>query len=345
MTQLPDSVHSLATGIALLDEDAIIRACNPAFAHWLGVNERRLLSLPLQQLENAEHPLTQFITTAAPDSTIVLNAYHHALTFPDYDTRFADIFLGRYQHGWLIEAHAVEEFPGQAAHVTLPAALSAALKGLAHEIRNPLSGLKGATQLLSRRDLDAQSQTLVALIRDEVERLSTLVDNFLTPQPQQPFSALNIHSVLERVLRLTEADTAWTIKIVRDYDPSLPELSGHQDLLVQVFLNLVRNAVEAGSTQINLRTRIQHQVRIGRITHPSVVRVDVTDNGRGVPESIAEHLFLPLVSGQAEGTGLGLAVAQHIARQHDGTLVYQSRPGHTVFSVLIPIDLTEGKHA
>ena len=175
----------------------------------------------------------------------------------------------------------------------------------------------------------------------------------LSPTPAQPHEPLNIHAVLERVLRLAEADAGWAVKLVRDYDPSLPELVGDADRLTQAVWNLVRNAIEAGATNVTLRTRAEHGVRILRQTpaqrherdpesplekeHSLALRLEISDDGRGVPEELAERLFLPLVSGRAEGTGLGLALAQQVAREHGGSLVYRSRPGHTVFTLLLPL--------
>ena len=208
--------------------------------------------------------------------------------------------------------------------------------------RNPLAGLKGAAQLLARRHRDdRESAELTALVESEVERLTALLDRLLSPQPTRPHEPLNIHAVLERVLRLAESEAGWAVKLVRDYDPSLPELPGDADRLTQAVWNLVRNAIEAGAAGVQLRTRAEYSVRIGDELHPLALRLDIADDGRGVPEDLAERLFLPLVSGRAEGSGLGLALAQQVAREHRGSLVYRSRPGHTVFTLLLPMAATE----
>lgn len=147
---------------------------------------------------------------------------------------------------------------------------------------------------------------------------------------------MNIHTVLERVLRLAENEGGWSVRLQRDYDPSLPELSGDADRLTQAVWNLVRNALQAGAANIILRTRVEHGSRIHDHLHAMALRVEIVDDGRGVPEALAEHLFLPLVSGRAEGSGLGLALSQQVAREHQGSLTYRSRPGHTVFTLLLP---------
>ena len=346
----PDT-DALATPLGWTDGAGLLLGANPALARWLGVSARRLPGLPLAALEADGDLLARGLRelTAEP-ARDVLRLRRLALAFPGHEEpRFADVSLSRLGEGWLLEAHPVEEFPGEDPSVALPSALSAALKGLAHELRNPLAGLKGAAQLLARRldhhgAGDSDSRELVALIEAEVARLTGLLDRLLSPTPGRAHEALNIHAVLERVLRLAEADAGWAVKLTRDYDPSLPELVGDADRLTQATWNLVRNAIEAGATQVALRTRAEHGVRIGDEAHALALRLEIVDDGRGVPEELAERVFLPLVTGRAEGTGLGLALAQQVAREHRGSLVYRSRPGHTVFTLLLPIALEIPTH-
>ena len=144
--------------------------------------------------------------------------------------------------------------------------------------------------------------------------------------------------MLERVLRLAESEAGWAVRLVRDYDPSLPEFDGDADRLMQAVWNLVRNAIEAGAANVTLRTRAEHaRAHRRRACIAIALRLEIIDDGRGVPEELAEQLFLPLVSGRAEGSGLGLALAQQVAREHRGSLAYRSRPGHTVFTLLLPL--------
>ena len=192
--------------------------------------------------------------------------------------------------------------------------------------------------MLERRVADdATSRELTSLIESEVDRLTVLLDRLLSPAPPRPFEPFNVHAVLERVLRLAESDAGWAVRLVRDYDPSLPDVHGDFDRLTQAIWNLVRNAIDAGAANITLRTRAEHGVRIGDIPHALALRMEIVDDGRGVPEELAERIFLPLVSGHAAGTGLGLALAQQVAREHRGSLAYRSRPGHTVFTLLLPL--------
>jgi two-component system nitrogen regulation sensor histidine kinase GlnL len=331
-----ESLEPLTTPIAWIDATGRIVGANPAFGRWLEVSLRRLHGLPLMALEAETRQLAVLATDPATTDTLRLRRLR--LSAPGNETaRYADVLLSRRaEGGWWVEAHPVDEFPGYDPATMLPSALSAALKGLAHELRNPLAGLKGAAQLLARRASDEASRELVDLIESEVGRLTGLIDRLLSPQPTRPHEALNIHAVLERVLRLAENDAGWAVKLARDYDPSLPESFGDADRLTQAVWNLVRNAIEAGATNVCLRTRVEHGVRIGDITHPQALRLDIDDDGRGVPESLAEQVFLPLVSGRAEGTGLGLALAQQVAREHRGALSYRSRPGRTLFTLMLP---------
>jgi two-component system nitrogen regulation sensor histidine kinase GlnL len=190
--------------------------------------------------------------------------------------------------------------------------------------------------LLARRIEGAESRELVAMIEAEVARLTALLDRLLTPQPAREPARLNIHGVLERVVQLAAHDAGWAVRLLRDYDPSLPEIEGDADALVQAVWNLVRNAFEAGALAVTLSTRVEYDAALPEGRAPAL-RLDVVDDGRGVPEALAEHLFLPLVSGRADGSGLGLALAQQVARQHRGLLGFRSRPGHTVFSVRLPL--------
>jgi len=335
-----ESFDSLATPIARLRADGVVEACNPAFASWLGVSARRLQGVSLRELD-AEADRLAGLLARLPDGE-PLRVHRARLAFADGPERFAELWLSAQASGGvLLELHPTDEFPGEDPATALPAALSAALKGLAHEIRNPLAGLKGAAQLLGRRaeqrkDNDDE-RSLIALVASEVDRLAALVDRLLHPAPPQPFVALNIHGPLERVRQLADAEAAWSIKLVRDYDPSLPEIAGDADRLAQALWNLLRNALESGASIVSLRTRAEHGVLIGDAAHRLALRVDITDNGRGVPEDLAERIFLPLVSGRAEGSGLGLALAQQVAREHGGSLGYRSRPGHTVFTLLLPV--------
>lgn len=337
---LPPELDHLLTPVAWLDSGGRVLGCNPAFAHWLGVSARRLQDVSLAELDAERGRLTDLLARQ-PEHGEPRRIRRARLAFPGGDERFADLMLAASADGFWLEAHPADEFPGEDPATALPSALAAALKGLAHEVRNPLAGMKGAAQLLARRaagrDDNADEIELIALIAGEVQRLADLVERLLNPAPPRAFAITNIHSVLERVRQLAEAEAGWAVKLVRDYDPSLPEIDGDADRLTQALWNLVRNALQSGASQVQLRSRAEHAVVIGEQIHRLVLRVEIADDGRGVPDDLAERIFLPLVSGRAEGSGLGLPLAQQIAREHGGSLGYRSRPGHTVFTLLLPV--------
>ena len=216
-----------------------------------------------------------------------------------------------------------------------PASVSvaASLRSLAHELKNPLGGLRGAAQLLSRRVLDSDLRAYADIIIAEVDRLNALVLRLLAPASQAAPMAVNVHAVLERVRVLLQMEGH---AAERDYDPSLPEAIGEHDRLVQVFLNLARNAVEAGARRIVLRTRFERSALFDN-GRADALRMDVIDDGVGVPDGLRATLFLPLVTGRDGGTGLGLATAREIVADHGGRIGFDSRSGHTVFSVWLPI--------
>lgn len=337
MNRVP-SLDSLATPLLWLSDELCVSGCNPAAGRWLGMSARRLVGMSLAELDGEQGRVAALLERVS-EGAEPLRVRRARLRGGDGGERFADLWLQREGAQVQVEVHPADEFPGEDPATLLPAALSAALKGLAHEVRNPLAGIKGAAQLLARRasargnDDDGQ---LVGLIGSEVERLAGLVDRLLNPAAPNPLQPTNIHAVLERVRQLADAEAGWAIRLERDYDPSLPEFAADPDRLVQALWNLVHNALESGAGTVTLRTRAERNVLIGDAGHRLALRVEIIDDGRGVPEALAERIFLPLVTGRAEGTGLGLPLAQQVAREHGGSLGYRSRPGHTVFTLLLP---------
>jgi two-component system nitrogen regulation sensor histidine kinase GlnL len=219
--------------------------------------------------------------------------------------------------------------------------VSQSLRGLAHEMKNPLAGLRGAAQLLKRGTGDPDQQLLADLVISEADRLGALADRLLHPHGTA-MREVNPHEVTERARALIVAEVGADIVLERDYDPSLPDIRGEPDSLLQVLLNLMRNALQAGAKTITVRTRAELGAVVGGQTLKRALRIDVIDNGRGVPDEIRESLFMPLVSGRADGTGLGLALAQEIAHEHGGQIVFRSRPGHTIFSLTLPMEPRDG---
>jgi len=248
-------------------------------------------------------------------------------------------------------------------------ASKALIRGLAHEIKNPLGGLRGAAQLLER-ELDDKNKMFTQIITKEADRLKNLVDRMVGPKDIPKMTTLNVHKVLEHVRQLVCAelkesgDALESIRIVSDYDPSIPDIQADESMLIQSVLNITRNAVvairsvanetvtnikasnknannalRANKGQITFKTRTQRNCTIGNIIHPLVARIDISDNGNGVADDIQEKIFLPMITGHAKGTGLGLSIAQSLIQQHQGLIEFTSEPGCTTFTLLLPISL------
>ena len=217
---------------------------------------------------------------------------------------------------------------------------STLLRGLAHEIKNPLGGIRGAAQLLERELEDRKQEEYTQIIIGEADRLRMLIDRMLGPLGESQKTVLNIHDVMEHVRQLAEADRECSSECKRDYDPSLPTIFADRDQLIQAFLNLVRNAMQAvniGGGTITLRTRVERQFTIRSKLHRLVVLGQVIDSGPGIDPEIATGIFFPLVSGRAYGSGLGLTIAQSLVHRQGGLISFESEPGHTEFSVWLPV--------
>jgi two-component system nitrogen regulation sensor histidine kinase GlnL len=212
------------------------------------------------------------------------------------------------------------------------------LRGMAHEIKNPLGGLRGAAQLLESELPTAELKEYTRVITTEADRLTRLVDRMLGPNNVPSRRVINIHQVLEHVRSLVDAEGYPGLNIQQQYDPSIPELSADYELLVQAILNLVRNAAQAGADHIILKTRTQRQFTIGHRRYKLVIRIDVIDNGPGISADIQEKIFYPMVTGRPEGTGLGLSIAQSMINQHQGIIEFNSEPGYTEFTIFLPLE-------
>ncbi|XKM13621.1 nitrogen regulation protein NR(II) [Orbaceae bacterium ac157xtp] len=214
------------------------------------------------------------------------------------------------------------------------------VRGLAHEIKNPLGGLRGAAQLLAKELPQNELQEYTTLIIEQADRLRNLVDRLLGPQQKLQQKILNIHQAIERTIALINLEKSPNIRLVRDYDPSLPELLHDPEQLEQVILNIVRNALQAiqqQSGEIIIRTRTAFQMTISGVRYRLCARIDIEDNGPGIPLHLQDTIFYPMVSGREDGYGLGLSIARNIIDQHHGKIEFSSWPGHTEFSIYLPI--------
>jgi two-component system nitrogen regulation sensor histidine kinase GlnL len=217
------------------------------------------------------------------------------------------------------------------------------IRNLAHEIKNPLGGIRGAAQLLDHELERPGLHEYTQVIMKEADRLQSLMDRLLTPHRLPQPAPLNIHEVLERVRSLILAEYPDGIVIRRDYDTSVPLLKGDKEQMIQIVLNIARNAAQAmqGKGELRLRTRIARQVTLARKRYKHALEVQIHDTGPGIPDNMRERVFYPLVSGRAGGSGLGLTLAQTFITQHGGTITFDSQPGSTTFTLLLPINHSE----
>jgi two-component system nitrogen regulation sensor histidine kinase GlnL len=217
------------------------------------------------------------------------------------------------------------------------------IRQLAHEIKNPLGGIRGAAQLLERQLSDAELTEYTDVVISETDRLAGLVDTLLGPGGPPNKQPLNVHELLEYVVRIIAAEEQKKMTFVRDYDPGLPLIDLDRDQMVQAFLNLVRNAATAleGQGTITLRSRAVTNFTIGNNRHRVIASIEIEDDGPGIPVDLQDSVFYPLVTNRPDGTGLGLPAAQELLSRHGGLIEFESRPGRTVFLVRIPLQQSE----
>jgi two-component system nitrogen regulation sensor histidine kinase GlnL len=319
----------LATGLALLDSGLCVVWLNDALAEILEVGVRSIRGHNFSSLVGEPRFAEQCARVFADPQRMRMRAVTlHTLRG---ETFGADLDLQVHDAGHLLlEVHALAD---ASMHAT---PLSATLRGFAHEVKNPLAGLRGAAQLLQRRIDDSELAALAGMVISEADRLATLADRLLHHGGRPQLGEIDLHELLGRATAVMDGQVQ-ALRILHDYDPSLPACTGDADRLQQLILNLMRNAVEAGAQQVTLRTRVEHGLRLGERMERTAIRVDVLDDGGGVPDELRDSLFQPLVSGRPDGTGLGLALARETAHEHGGELRCNSQPGSTVFSLLLPL--------
>ncbi|MGB0712738.1 MAG: nitrogen regulation protein NR(II) [Gammaproteobacteria bacterium] len=341
-------LENMSTGVLLFDASLKLRWVNTAGEMLLKISRRQVGRATAHSLFSADPNIVACLSKALRHNhsfaerenslrtitgeTITVDCIASPLTDADGETSLVVEFQQVDRH---LRISREEEL------INLEAASRTLIRGLAHEIKNPLGGLRGAAQLLERELPDPALCEYTQVIIDEADRLQNLVNRMLGPNSQPRFQSLNIHEVLERVRTLVAVETSNDIKLERDYDPSLPELVGDMDMMIQAILNLVRNAVEAlngAGGHVLLRTRSHRQFTIGSQVHRAVMRIDVVDDGPGVPDELRGRLFYPMITGREGGTGLGLSMAQTLINHHRGLIEYESRPGHTVFTIYLPLE-------
>ncbi|WP_312936505.1 nitrogen regulation protein NR(II) [Pseudomonas sp.] len=344
-------LDNLTTATLLLNADLRLEYMNPAAEMLLAVSGQRSHGQFISELftESAEalSALRQAVEQAHP-----FTKREAQLTSPNGQSITVDYAVTPILHQGttllLLEVHPRDRLlriTKEEAQLSKQETTKMLVRGLAHEIKNPLGGIRGAAQLLARELPEDGLRDYTNVIIEEADRLRNLVDRMLGSNKLPSLSMTNIHEVLERVCSLIEAESQGGITLVRDYDPSLPDLLIDREQMIQAVLNIMRNAMQAIAHKnelrlgrISLRSRAVRQFTIGHVRHRLVARVEITDNGPGIPAELQDTLFYPMVSGRPDGTGLGLAITQNIISQHQGLIECESHPGHTTFSIFLPLE-------
>ena len=333
----------LSTGTLVLDADGRIIFINPAAETLLGVSGALLVGEDVFKAFARSPELLNAIQTARSEQEVVIE-YELDLMMGGHPSLRVGCSVSPIEnpaHALLVEMRAADP---QLRIARLERARlqqeanRELLRNLAHEIKNPLGGIRGAAQLLEHELPRESLREYTQVIIKESDRLQSLMERLLTPHRMPRFGAVNIHEVLERVRSLILAETP-SVVLRRDYDISLPEIHADSEQLIQATLNVARNAVQAmhGQGEIILKTRVARQITLESRRYQLGMRVEIVDNGPGIPDEIREQIFYPLVSGREGGSGLGLAVAQTLVAQNHGTIDCESQPGHTVFSIFLPL--------
>jgi len=340
-------LDNLNMAVLLFDHSLRLTYLNPAAEVLLAASARQVQSQSLDELlaedqellascrkaVRAAHPFTERgLSLCLPAGRIVV-----------VDCTVTPLQEGAQQTALLMELQRIDRHRRIIREETLIAqhqASRALVRGLAHEIKNPLGGLRGAAQLLERELHNEALKEYTGIIIGEADRLQNLLNRMLGPNSLPHQREINIHQVVERVRTLAAAEAPPGVRIIRDYDPSIPDFTADPDQLIQALLNIVRNALQAVGQQgeITLRTRTVRQVTLGHQRHKLAVRIDVIDNGPGIAPDMIENIFFPMVTTRADGTGLGLPIAQALVSQHRGLIECSSQPGKTVFTLFLPLE-------
>jgi two-component system nitrogen regulation sensor histidine kinase GlnL len=347
----PASVlNALTASVLVLDGEGHIQQINSAGEALFESSAAHLCGIPLTDLLPEDCPLFALVGQARAEMSSVAE-YGVMLDSPRTGARTMNIQatpLAEVPHWVVVMLHEQSialKIGAQLTHRNSARSVTAMASILAHEVKNPLSGIRGAAQLLEQ-NCTPEDRSLTRLICEEADRVVALVDRMEVFSDNHPIDrgAVNIHRVLEHVRRIAQAGFARNIRFIEHYDPSLPHVLGNRDQLIQVFLNLVKNAAEAAPDEggeIVLTTAFQHGVRLAVTGSDSRMHlplmVSVQDNGQGIPEDLRSHLFDPFVTTKASGTGLGLALVAKIIGDHGGVVEFDSQPRRTIFRVMLPM--------
>ena len=357
-TSLQAILDNLHSAIMVVDDQLRVECLNPSAEMMFHISHNRAIGKSIADLIPDEHEfydrLARSLVSSHPYSVYEANLNCHTGHSLAVDYMVSPVEYRAHARSMLIEFVSMGRHRkiAQEEHLlTQHEASRSLLRGLAHEIKNPLGGLRGAAQLLERELKTDADREYTGIIIREADRLQNLVDRMLGPSNLPQKTHVNIHKLLEHTQQLVQAENT-QVNFEFDYDPSLPDLYADESMIIQALLNITRNAVsaihdhpsaEAVTAEeqpgtITYRTRARRNYAIGHHSYALVAQIDIIDNGEGIPENIREKIFLPMITGRADGTGLGLSIAQSLINQHGGLIDCQSEPGKTIFSLLIPLE-------
>lgn len=344
-TELADITDVLSTGVLMLDDELNIQYMNASAEVLFGHSRRRMEGQSHRRLLSQGVIRQVFDRVLLTHETQSLREFH--LQTGAGEMVIADVVVSAnivegVLCGVLIELNRIDQQFRLSQEETLLSQLrttQSLVKGMAHEIKNPLGGLRGAAQLLESELPSPYLKEYTRIIISEADRLQVLVDRMSGSHSPPVQEKINIHEVLERVRKLVSVDLLPKVSIRFDYDPSIPEMQADKDKLIQITLNMVVNALKAVGDEgvVTFKTRVLRRFMLNHKTHRLVLKLQIIDNGVGIPESLKDKVFFPMVSGSADGTGLGLSIAQSLANAHGGLIEFQSTPGDTRFTLLLPI--------
>ncbi len=340
-------IDNLATAVMLFGRDLRLIFINSAGEGLLSVSNKRVAGMTLKQIWPNSSFFYEAIQRALySGSTCIERSVELHLSFEQtitVDCMITPVMVNEIAEEILVElidADAFVRVMQESNQKTVQEAAKEAVQGMAHEIKNPLGGIRGAAQLLERELNDKDLVEYTQIIINESDRLRNFIDRMLTTSNQPVKTDMNIHEVLEYVISIVRAENARPLKFKKDYDPSIPDFKADREQIIQAVLNLIRNAVQAidDNGMITLRTRTLRQVTIQNQLNRYIVELDIIDNGPGVPPEIEAGVFFPLVTGRAEGSGLGLSIAQQLIQSHGGLINYERKENNTYFSILLPME-------
>lgn len=349
-TPNPDSLlDSIASAVIAIDHGLRIVYLNGSAEQLLGISARKAIGQTLTRVLTIPDSLFASVCAALENSQPFtdrqISVEPHGLDPLLVDVSLSPYSTGELTIGLILEFNMIDRplrIARDEAMVAQQEHAHSLLRGLAHEIKNPLGGLRGAAQLLEKQLPDPELTEYTTIIIREADRLQSLIDRMLGPTSRPQKNVLNLHEVLEHVRKIVIASAPDGVQIRFDYDPSIPECRTDRDRLVQVILNIAGNALQAvgDAGHIVFGSRVISNFTIGGKRHSLVASLTIHDNGPGVPSDISDQIFYPMVTGTDHGTGLGLSIAQSMMNQLGGLIEYQSEPGNTTFTVLIPLELS-----